>query len=198
MKTTTGNATDAQLAADMVSRCRTAILAKPDTDQWFALPRCFRPTLANTWADAVAADTASSSFAFHGVFANAVMVRRTSDNVVYKVSIDGTAPPNDRFTIEKNTFDTLNTQGRTWLCDYWPWDTPKVIAMKQYTFLQPIGAATALRLGGEPDHAQTITAEYGTTAELQGMVASGVEFSAHTLGLDTNGKLVLLDGSLGF
>lgn len=192
----------AQQAKEMVDRCRTVLIdryGKYSTGQPVE-PAQLAPhaDYVNTkgegigWANVLAADAASADFSFWASLHPQVVLKSNTDGRLYKVLID---PADTRYATEKALFDSMKAEGKTWVPEYTPYDEHKVMAIKEYELLYTLGqrySSTAHPLAASPD-----VAAYRGTAECREMDAAKVNYGIGQLGLDANGRPVLLSGCVG-
>lgn len=176
-KTTLGTATNAQAAADLIAR----VGAHPN---W------------SSQSSAIGADPAHTGWVLHANLGSWVAVRNVAENVVYKVlreparTVKKAGVTTTIYDLEKNALTALSSQ--LWCCDWWPYDTPKVIAQRPYTYL---GCSTSDH-GTAPDESQYYLRDtHGDT--FAAMVSANAWASVYSVGLDTSANLKLCDADLG-
>jgi hypothetical protein len=200
--TVVGSTANALAATEMVGRCRDILIeryGKYHTGQSASPGDLLLANYINTkgegigWADVLADDYAASQFEFWAVMAPQVIVKHKSTGILYKVLLD---PANTAdYTTEKNLLANLKAAGKTWVPVYTAYDEYNVVAMQPYELLYTLGLrynSTGNPLAASPD-----IGAYRNTPECQDMYTSLVDFGIHSLGLDANGRPVLISGCGG-
>lgn len=195
-KVAIGSAANALAAMNMINRCLTAMSVPysgvPLLQRSYAEAPIGTAGVVLGWKDYLDADTAAAQWDFWAVLGSQVVVKNLADGILYKVLKDQSLTW--FYTTEKTRFETLNTAGKTWLPDYWPYDAYNVMAIREYTLLQTAG--TRHTRDSHPDFSWgNFTSQMGN--DLADIRASGMRYGVAECAADSGGNVRLIDGSSG-
>lgn len=194
VKTTLGTAANAQAAADMVARLR-AVLQARGLPMPIGYPTTFGPGPAaiRGWSEELALDSASSTFEFFQCTFGFVWLRHKATDLIYRVMEDVSAT---YYADGKANLDAVNALGKTWLMDYFYYDTPKVFVQTKYALLDPNSSSVVSMSNARarPDIDQNLGSLFGQRPEVVDMLSTagvGARIGQHCLGKRPSGELVL-------